>query len=172
MRSLDDILKYALEPPPPLPPSQYEIALRLSCALIASGRFGENPEAAIGTAWAMVNPFYQGVKLHKEQTNMFFDMAQHASQPEDRMSVAEARAYVGGEAGADPGGSVMHRTMTEADLEKVQEKQRRISAALFEVQRTRVTLDMALARDNKKKIEEAQKDFDAACKVQSAAYED
>jgi hypothetical protein len=82
------------------PPSPYEIALTLAAALVSSGRYAENSDAAMATAWSMVIPFYQGQATYLQLGKTLFDIQRHASQPEGSMHPTEGRAYAtGGETG-------------------------------------------------------------------------
>jgi hypothetical protein len=82
----------------PEPPAPDQIALTFAAALLSSGRFGDDPGAAMDTAWTLVIPFYQGQLAYGRQVQTLFDISRHASTPEGEMSTAEARAYVAGEA--------------------------------------------------------------------------
>ena len=80
------------------PPAPDQIALTFAAALLSSGRYGDDPAAAMDTAWTLVIPFYQGQLAYGRQVQTLFDISRHASTPEPDMSAAEARAYVAGEA--------------------------------------------------------------------------
>lgn len=166
-----------------LPPSPYQIALTLGASLLASGRFADDPAAAVQTGWLLVMPFYQGVAAYKANATMLFDISKHASMPEGDMSAAEARAYVtGGETGdsGEAGGQavdlatlIVRPQLTVADLETVQARQRRIADTTQKVQAARAALDTALgskAKGRAARIAKAQKEFDEAAAEQSAAY--
>jgi hypothetical protein len=93
---------FAREPAAATPPAPDQIALTFAAALLSSGRFGDDPGAAMDTAWTLVIPFYQGQLAYGRQVQTLFDISQHASTPEGDMSAAEARAYVAGEADPQP----------------------------------------------------------------------
>jgi hypothetical protein len=104
MKPFREIWKFAFAPGQvaPEPASPEKIALTFAAALLSSGRFGDDPGAAMDTAWTLVIPFYQGQLAYGRQVQTLFDISRHASQVEGDMSVDEARAYVAGEAGATP----------------------------------------------------------------------
>ncbi len=104
MKPFREIWKFAFgrADPAPAPAAPEQIALTFAAALLSSGRFGDDPGAAMDTAWTLVIPFYQGQLAYGRQVQTLFDISQHASQPEGDMSAAEARAYVSGEAGPAP----------------------------------------------------------------------
>ena len=57
----------------PIPPSPDELAMRFAMALMVSGKYSENPAAAIGAAWAIVPEFYiQRLQYATKIAPMFF----------------------------------------------------------------------------------------------------
>jgi hypothetical protein len=123
MKPFGEIWKFAVgredpEPPPapPAPPTPYEIALKFAGDLLASGRFGDDPGAAMDTAWSLVIPFYQGQLAYVRQVGILSHLTEgRMSAAEGDMSAEEARAYVAGEANpAEPLASLRPITVAPA----------------------------------------------------------
>jgi hypothetical protein len=165
MKSLSAIWKFATGKDPD-PPSPYKIALRLAGSLLASGRYADDPGAAMDQAWNLVLAFYQGQRAYSLQVTALFDMSQHASPVEGDMSRAEARAYVAGEANpAEPLAAVtVHVPKADAAYWE------RVNAAAEKVQEARRDLDVAMAAGDETRIASARQAFDQAAAEQSKVY--
>jgi hypothetical protein len=177
--TLDQVIEFAnsdLETAKP--PSPYDIAITMAAALLSSGRFGDDPSAAMETAWILVTPFYQGRLAYERNTQMLFDLSRHASQAEEPMTGLEARAYVsGGETGdfgegggAQPLASMTFKTTPSIGDQALQARQAHIAECTLKVQAAAAVLEAARISGGKAKIARAQKAFDAAAAEQSAAY--
>lgn len=165
------------------PPSPYDIALALTSALLAAGRYGDDPTAACEMGWTMVIPFYQGQLAYEKQGRMLFDLTRHASQAEGEMSHEEARAYVtGGETGnmGEVDGQAPLATFHVAagpavDIEQVRARQQLIADATTKMQAAAAALDLARttntdSKDYAKLVAAAQRMFEETAAEQSAAY--
>lgn len=162
----------------PKPPSPYEIALTLSAALISSGRFAENPSAAIDNAWLMVLTFYQGQAMYLQHGQMLYDLTHGASPTEPEMSRAEGHAYVtGGETGNI--GEVHEPALSDAsqdiDLRPLQKarvaRATHIAACDIKTVKAYTAWQDALGGDDPGKITRTKKAYDKAAAEQSKAHE-
>lgn len=163
----------------PLPPSPFEIALRMGAALLSAGRYGDDLTAAMEMAWRCVLPFYQGQKAYLENAALMFHLAQHASKAEGDMSASEARAYVtGGETGnmGEAGFDVAPMAVETISAEEIERRTRR-GVAIMEGDREMHAADAALhearaspSKGRVKRVREAQARWDLAAKAQSEAH--
>lgn len=89
----------------PKPPSPYEIALRISCALLSTGKYGEDAGAAIVTAWTTIPTFYAGRLEYEKHMRMLAEISAQANPtgPSFQISRQTAASPVEGAAGEAPG---------------------------------------------------------------------
>lgn len=177
--TLEEILKFAdSDLDAPAPPSPYEIALRVACASLAAGRFGDDIGGAMVLGWMAVIPFYQGQRAYGDHAQMLFDVAQHASAPEGENQVAGGETGHTGETTQRAAPRAPAVNMSAEELAAMQARQARISEAYDDVITTEKERDkfasMIAAGDKsdetQRLLEKAQAAFDLAREVQSAVY--